>query len=71
MLKQSHRVKEFIKFLKHNPIAKGKFKIDLKKQRLFPLLVTWLEEGIIEENGVLIVPVWKLNGFLVDINSYL
>lgn len=66
--KQVKRVKELKKFLKNNPIAQGKLKIDFKKATIVPLIVSLFEEDLLEIEDVFIVPVWKLNEFLN--NSY-
>lgn len=38
--------------------------------RIIPMIITWLEEGIREDEGVWIVPVFKLNTFLLEIEKY-
>ncbi len=35
-------------------------------KRTIPLIVTYLEEDIIKENDVIVVPIWKLNSFLLN-----
>ena len=52
--KQMKRVKELKKVLIGENI------------RIIPLLITLFEEDIIEHENVWIVPVWKLNEFLLD-----
>lgn len=42
-----------------------------KKKEFHPLIVTLLQEDITEENGVWIIPVFKLNNFLLEIDRYL
>lgn len=66
--KQRERVKQLLKFLKKNPIAQDKLNL---KYEFHPLIVTLLQEELIKENGVFIVPVWKLNSFLVELEDYL
>lgn len=68
--KQEERVKELKKFLKNNPIAQNKLKINMNYE-FHPLIVTWLQEDLIKENDTLIVPVWKLNSFLLELEKYL
>lgn len=38
---------------------------------LFPVIITWFEENITKEQGVWIVPVFKLNSFLLEIDKYI
>jgi Holliday junction resolvase-like predicted endonuclease len=63
---QKERTEELKKFIKNNPIAQSSLKID-EKHEFHPLIVTLLEEDLVEENNVFIVPVWKLNNFLIEI----
>ncbi len=41
-----------------------------KEVETIPLVITWLEEDITREHGVWIVPVFKLNTFLLEIDNY-
>lgn len=66
---QSMRAKEFEKFLRLNPIAKHKFKIS-SAVSIIPVIVTWYEETISENGNCFIVPVWKLNSFLIGGDFY-
>ncbi len=66
---QKERVKEFKKFLSRNSIAQRQFSIG--KHRIYPLIVTLLEEDLIEFGDCFVVPAWKLNSFLIDIESFL
>jgi len=68
--KQKQRVKEFRKFLRKNPIAKAKFRIN-KKNQFHPLIITLFQEEIIKKDEVFIVPIWKLNHFLNEMEKYL
>lgn len=68
--KQKKRVSEFIKFLKKNPNGKKFFGVEIKKMKLVPFIVTWLEEDLKMYDNVVVVPVWKLNEFLLNINEY-
>lgn len=43
----------------------------LEGKKLYPLLVTWLPEEIVLEEGVWIVPVFKLNRFILELGRYL
>jgi Holliday junction resolvase-like predicted endonuclease len=67
---QLMRTKELKRFLKKNLIALNMLKID-SKANCYPLLVTLFEEDLLNENNCFIVPVWKLNSVLLDIESYL
>jgi Holliday junction resolvase len=62
---QEKRVKEFIKFIKNNRIIQDKLEIN-PNCKFFPLLVTLFEEDLIKENNVFVVPVYKLNTFLIE-----
>lgn len=68
---QEERINQLIKFLKKNLIAKQMLKINLRKQKFYPLVVTLLEEDLLKENETFFVPVWKLNSFLLDIEKFL
>ncbi len=46
-----------------------KFK-KLKKKKIYPLIVTFLEENIFFADKVPIVPVWKLNDFMLEFPEY-
>lgn len=69
--KQEERINELKKFLRNNLIAKRMMKIEMKKQKFHSIIVTWLQEDLAKDNETLIVPVWKLNSFLVEIEKYL
>ena len=66
---QSMRASEFEKFLRLNPIAKHKFKLS-SDALIIPVIVTWYEETISENGNCFIVPVWKLNSFLISYDFY-
>lgn len=66
---QEKRVKELHKFLKKNPIAKHMLKIT-QSYKINPLIVTLHEEDTIKENDTFVVPVWKLNRFVTDVEDY-
>ena len=68
--KQEKRLKEFRKFIKKNLIAKKTMKID-QDSNFYTLIVTLLEEDLLKENETIVVPAWKLNAFLMDIDSYI
>ncbi len=42
----------------------------LKKKAIYPLIVTFLEENIVFANKVPIIPVWKLNEFMLEFPEY-
>src|SRR3989304_5082029 len=60
---QKMRVKEIKKFLKRNIIAQKTLKYG---DQFEPLIVTLMEEELVNENDVWLVPVWKLNNFFVE-----
>jgi len=61
---QKERTEELKKFLKNNLIIKTQGK------KLIPLIITWLEEDLTEYDKTLIVPIWKLNEFLLNMSDY-
>lgn len=67
---QAMRIKELKKFLKKNLIAQNMLKIDSKVSS-HPLLVTLFEEDLLLENKCFVIPIWKLNSFLLEAESYL
>ena len=66
---QDNRVENLKKFLKNNLIAKRRLKIE--RQEFVSVLVTWLQEELERHNNSLIIPVWKLNSFLLHTESFL
>ena len=69
VINQENRVKELQKFLKKNPIARSVLKIT-RGYKIYTLLVTLHEEDTIKENNTFVVPVWKLNKFVTEIEQY-
>jgi hypothetical protein len=67
--KQEERTEELKKFLKANIIAKKS--LEIKSMKFYPLLVTLFEEEIIKESMTFVVPIWKLNSFLNEVENYL
>jgi len=68
---QENRKKDFEKFIRKNPIAKNMLEIDTKKQKSYSVIVTLFQENLIKENETFIVPIWKLNSFLIETEKYL
>lgn len=68
--KQEERVMQLENFLKKNLIARQTLKLDVD-YKIYPVIVTWLQEELIKENNTFIIPVWKLNSFLVEIYNYM
>lgn len=64
---QEERTKEFFKFLKNNPIAQVNLKVN-ESFKFYPLIVTWLQEKLVKEGNTFIIPIWKLNSFLLNLN---
>lgn len=58
---QKERMREFKKFIKKSGLHTLKF---------YPLIVTLKEEDLIKFNNCFVVPVWKLNSFLVNLERY-
>ena len=69
-ISQEARVKELIKFLKKNVIARSLLKIS-SDYKIYPLLVTLHEEDMIKENETFVIPAWKLNKFVTEAENYI
>jgi hypothetical protein len=69
IISQKKRVEELQKFLKRNPIAKGILRID-PKYVSYPLIVTLHDEDMVMEDETFVVPVWKLNQFILERENY-
>lgn len=71
VVSQENRVKELQKFLKRNPIAESLLKVT--KYKIYPLslLITLHEEDMVHENKTFVVPVWKLNKFITELENYI
>lgn len=67
---QEARSEELQKFLGGNPATGKKFGVARKTVDVRPLIVTLLQEDIVKEGDTLIVPVWKLNSFLLEMEKY-
>ena len=67
--KQYLRVQELLKFIRKNLIAKKILTFE-ERPKVLPLIVTLLQEDVLEENGVFVVPVWKLNSFLLEVENF-
>lgn len=65
VIKQEERTKEFKKFLKKDVIATDFLNVT-PSCRIDSLLVTLLEEDFIIEKNTFVVPIWKLNSFLIN-----
>jgi Holliday junction resolvase-like predicted endonuclease len=66
---QIERACEFQTFLSRNPIAQSRFRVD-SNAKIIPILVTWYEETISEHERCYIIPVWKLNSYLINHDFY-
>ncbi|MFH1364062.1 MAG: NERD domain-containing protein, partial [Candidatus Aenigmatarchaeota archaeon] len=61
--KQKTRAKEFKKI---------NFFMEMeRKHKISPLIITWFEEDIIREKDTFVIPISKLNTFLLEIDKYL
>lgn len=67
---QEERIEELKKFLKKNLIAKNLLKIS-PTPIFISLIISLLQEDILIEGKTIVVPVWKLNNFLVEMENYL
>ncbi len=70
VMKQENRAHEFEKFLENNPMARSILKLG-KHYSVHSLLVTLHEEGLVFEQKTFLVPAWKLNQFLLEIERYI
>ena len=66
---QKERANELERYFKGNEIARKMLK--MRQKAIIPLIVTWFQEDLAEYNGVIVIPVWKLNNFLLDWGEYL
>jgi Holliday junction resolvase-like predicted endonuclease len=66
--KQEKRVDELKKFVKKNLVIREKLKIK-EGSKFKSIIVTLLEEDLINESKSLIVPIFKLNNFLVELEK--
>jgi Holliday junction resolvase-like predicted endonuclease len=70
VLTQKERVQELGKMLEKNILTKDFLNLS-GSPKLVPLIVTWFEEDLIEHEDVFVVPVWKFNQFLLNLNQYI
>jgi len=68
--KQEKRTRMVRNFLKKNPIAMQMLKIG-QTPKFYSLIVTLMEEDIIQEKKTFIVPIFKLNSFLLESERHL
>ncbi|MEM5829801.1 MAG: NERD domain-containing protein [Candidatus Aenigmatarchaeota archaeon] len=67
---QEKRTRVMKRFLEKNPILRESLKI-ASKFEIIPLILTLMEEDLIKEGNTFIVPLFKLNSFLLEFESYL
>jgi hypothetical protein len=67
---QKERVKQLKRILEENIMTRDVLDIS-EKLKTIPLIVTWFEEDLMEHDGVFIIPVWKLNQFLLSLSEYI
>lgn len=61
---QKERAAEFSKFVRSNPIARTMMKIP--HEAFVPMIVTLHQENVLKEGRTFVVPVKKLNAFLLN-----
>lgn len=66
---QEKRVEELKNFLGDNLNLQKQLELFLNNVKLIPLIVTWFEEDLLKYEETLIVPVWKLNHFLLNLSE--
>ncbi len=70
VMEQEERVKELEKYLEDNIETKTEMRIgDLSK--FYPLIVTLMQEDVTREGDTFVVPMWKLNSFILEMEKYL
>jgi Holliday junction resolvase-like predicted endonuclease len=67
---QEKRTEEVKKFLEKNPMLRNVLNVS-ENFKIYPLIVTLMEEDLIQEKNTFVVPVFKLNSFLLNLESYL
>lgn len=67
---QEKRLEEFKKFIKTNAIDKNGSKLG-KNHVFIPIIVTWYDENLLKHGNTLVIPIWKLNEFLLNAGKYL
>ncbi|KYK35682.1 MAG: hypothetical protein AYK18_02855 [Theionarchaea archaeon DG-70] len=67
---QKYRLKQFKKMLNKDALTQDILNLP-EKSKFIPLIVTWFEEDLIEEENVFIVPIWKFNQFLLNLSEYI
>jgi hypothetical protein len=68
--KQKERIRQLKKMLKKNILTQEILNLP-EKIKTIPLIVSWFEEDLVEHENVLIVPIWKLNKFLLNFSEYI
>jgi Holliday junction resolvase-like predicted endonuclease len=67
---QEKRTNVIKNILEKNPILRKTLKIE-DEPKIKSLLVTLMEEDLVKEKNTFIVPVFKLNSFLLEIENYI
>ncbi len=67
---QETRDNELFKFLKKNRAIAKELNIS-NNSKFHPMIITLLQEDVIKESNTFVVPIQKLNFFLLEIESYL
>lgn len=68
-LQQEKRVEEFKRFVEKSLIAKKSLKLK-EGASFYSLVITLFEEEVTKEGETLVIPVWKLNNFLLMLEEY-
>jgi Holliday junction resolvase-like predicted endonuclease len=69
-LEQEKRVEEFKRFVEKNLIVRKTLKLE-EKVSFYSFVITLFEEEVAKEDKTFVVPVWKLNNFLLALEEYL
>jgi Holliday junction resolvase-like predicted endonuclease len=69
-LEQEKRVEEFEKFLEKSLTIRKSLGVK-KGDNFYPIIITLFEEEVLKEGRTFVVPVWKLNNFLLNLEEYL
>jgi Holliday junction resolvase-like predicted endonuclease len=67
---QEKRTEAIKKFLMKNPILRKALNVD-EKFKILPLIITLMEEDLAKEKNTFVVPIFKLNSFLLNLENYL
>lgn len=68
---QEDRLKNFVEFLKQDRKLQKELYVKPSDSMFQSLIVTLLQEDIVEENETFVVPLYALNSFILEVEKYL